>query len=219
MHQCLTLVLFPPPAPFCPLCCPFFPFFSPGCPFFLSLSVSPVLLFAICFYFLLCFVVFIFVFCRLLRTWYAVSTAMQIPYAILLDMTGTTHTCYEREKTRIKKQNTQKRIRRFSQISARGSVEQRPRDRRCSNSPYNKSDQLQQMVASTNTTHLWNKPAKPFLGRALTIQITSGTSASTVRPRVEVTGMAASRLRQAPSFRVSCGRNDTISVRCGVVML
>ena len=72
-------------------------------------------------------------------------------------MTGTTYTFYKREKAIIRKET----IRKFSQISARGGVEQRPRDR------YALFHLLIQQTRPTTKngreyTHLWNKHANPF---------------------------------------------------------
>ena len=70
---------------------------------------------------------------------------------ILLDMTGTTYTFYERKKQESGKK-TRKRGRRFSQISSREGVEQRWKDMGCSNSSHNKPNKLPQMVTSTQHT-------------------------------------------------------------------
>ena len=111
MHQCLPFVVFPP-RPFLSPISPFlaFHFFPrslfPVCPLCVSVGL---LIFA--FYYLLpillCFVVLFFVFRPLLRTWYGVCTVDNaMPYAILVNVTGTTYTFYEREKIRARKENT-----------------------------------------------------------------------------------------------------------------
>ena len=76
------------------------------------------------------------------------------------------------KKGRKRKNKNQKKIRTtrgyadFRRFSARGGVQQTPKDMQCSNSPY-KPDQLQQMVTSKHTCVI--RTPNPFLGRAITV--------------------------------------------------
>ena len=69
-----------------------------------------------------------------------------IPYVILLDMIGTTYAFYENRKGKNQERKYTRAYANFPQISAREDAELRPKCMWCSNSLYNKPDELQHMV-------------------------------------------------------------------------
>ena len=131
MHQCVPFVFYFHSSPFCPFFVPFSPFlfFSPSFLLFAPLCVSvSVMIFSFCY--LLCFVVLLYVFGLLSRVYTVNTVDNAMPYLVLLYMTGTTYTFYERGKSKNQKRKhttTTREYAEFRRFLVRGSVTERPK--------------------------------------------------------------------------------------------